>query len=67
MTPSQSEPPLRWQLIAIILMSVGLGTLLMTVLDKVLREESFIWYLLLTVLFVFAISANAIALLKRIP
>ena len=56
----------RWQLIGIILMSIGLGALFMTILDRVLRGESFVWWLVLAVLFIFAITTNAMALFKRI-
>ena len=57
----------RWQFFGIILMSVALGGALLTAFDKWLRGDSFVWWLLLAVMFVFAISTNCMALLKRIP
>jgi hypothetical protein len=57
----------RWLFFAIILMSVALGGALLTSFDEWLRGGSFVWWLLLAVMFVFAISTNCVALLKRIP
>jgi hypothetical protein len=66
MTPTPSRSATRWQFIGLILMSVALGGGLLTALEKWLRGESIVWYLVLPVLFVLAISMNAVALMKRI-
>jgi len=66
MTPTPSRSATRWQFIGLILMSVALGGGLLTALEKWLRGESIVWYLVLPVLFVLAISMNAVTLMKRI-
>jgi hypothetical protein len=66
MTPTPSKTSTLWQIIAIVTMSVGLGVLFLTAFDKWLRGDSFIWWLALCAVFVFSISANVMALLKRI-
>ena len=66
-TPTPSKAATRWQFIGVILMSVALGMFFATILDNWLRGESFIWWLLLAGVFIFAISTNTFAILKRIP
>jgi hypothetical protein len=64
-----AEPPksaARGQFVGVILMSVGLGTLIITAFDKWLRGESFVWWLLLSVLFVISIITVSMTVLKRI-
>jgi hypothetical protein len=67
MTSTPSKLTTRWQFFGLILMSVALGGMLLTAFDKWLRGDSFVWWLLLAVMFVFAISTNSLMLLKRIP
>ena len=54
------------RLIGIILLSVALGMMLITTLEEWLHGRSFIWWLLLSALFVVAVGANAAAVTKRI-
>ncbi|MGA3139414.1 MAG: hypothetical protein ABSD09_11090 [Xanthobacteraceae bacterium] len=54
------------RLIGIILLSVALGMMLTTTLEEWLRGRSFIWWLLLSLLFIVAVGANAWAVTKRI-
>ena len=51
-------------LIGVIIMSVGLGTLLTTAFEKWLRGKSFVWWVLLVVMFVFSITTVSVALLQ---
>jgi hypothetical protein len=67
MTSAPSKLATRWQFFGLILMSVALGGALLTAFDSWLRGYSFVWWLLLAVIFVFAISTNSMALLKRFP
>ena len=61
-----SQTATFWQLIGIILMSLGLGGGLLTAFDRWLRGDSFILPLVVAALFVFSISVNARTLLKRL-
>jgi hypothetical protein len=45
---------------------VALGMMLITTLEEWLRGRSFIWWLLLSALFLVAVGANAAAVTKRI-
>ena len=47
-------------------MSVGLGTLLVTVLDNWLRGYSTLWWLLLTLLILLAIVSVGVTLMTRL-
>jgi hypothetical protein len=66
MTPSPARSVTLGRLIGLILLSVALGMMLVTTLEEWLRGRSFIWWLLLAVLFVVAVGANAAAVTKRI-
>jgi hypothetical protein len=66
MTPSPARSVTLGRLIGLILLSVALGMMLVTTLEEWLRGRSFIWWLLLAVLFVVAVGANALAVTKRI-
>jgi endonuclease/exonuclease/phosphatase (EEP) superfamily protein YafD len=57
---------MRWLLPGIVLMSVGFGTLLTTVVDAWLRGQSYLWWLLLMLLLMLGIVAFAITLTTRI-
>jgi hypothetical protein len=67
MTSTPSKAMTCWHLFGLILMSVAFGVMLFTALDKWFRGDSIVWWLVLAVVFVFAISTNSILLLKRIP
>jgi hypothetical protein len=54
------------QLVSTILMGVALGGTLLNALESWLRGNSFVWWLGLSVLFVFTISVNTLAIFKRI-
>jgi len=56
----------RWLLLGLVLMSVGLGTLLVTVLDNWLRGYSTLWWLLLTLLILLAIVSVGVTLMTRL-
>ena len=47
-------------------MCVSFGMLLLTAFERWLRGQPFLWWLLLVLLMVFAISALSMTLLKRI-
>jgi hypothetical protein len=66
MTPTPTKSVMRWQFFGVMLMCVALGVLILTAFDNWLRGNSIVWWLLLVVIFVFAISANSMAILKRI-
>jgi sterol desaturase/sphingolipid hydroxylase (fatty acid hydroxylase superfamily) len=66
MTSSPAVSVTLGRLIGVILLSVALGMMLITTLEEWLRGRSFIWWLLLAVLFVVAVGANAAAVTKRI-
>jgi hypothetical protein len=66
MTSSPARSVTLGRLIGLILLSVALGMMLVTTLEEWLRGRSFIWWLLLAVLFVVAVGANAAAVTKRI-
>jgi hypothetical protein len=66
MTPSPARSVTLGRLIGLILLSVALGMMLVTTLEEWLRGRSFIWWLLLSALFVVAVGANALAVTKRI-
>ena len=57
---------MRWLLLGLVLMSVGLGTLLVTVLDNWLRGYSTLWWLLLTLLILLAIVSVGVTLMTRL-
>ena len=61
-----SQTATFWQLIGIILMSVGLGGGLLSTFERWLRGDSLILQLVVAALFIFSISVNARALLKRL-
>jgi hypothetical protein len=56
----------RGQFIGVIAMSVGLGWLLAAAFVMWLRGESFVWWVLLAVLFVLVITKLSMAVYKRI-
>ena len=68
--PCMPETPSRklmgLQLVSTILMGVALGGMLLSALESWLRGNSFVWWLGLSALFVFTISVNTLAILKRI-
>jgi hypothetical protein len=66
MTSSPAVSVTLGRLIGLILLSIALGMMLITTLEEWLRGRSFIWWLLLSVLFVVAVGANALAVTKRI-
>jgi hypothetical protein len=49
---------------ALLLMSVALGMLLLTALENWLQGNSFLWWLLLVLLDVFAVAAVSMSVLK---
>lgn len=57
---------MRSLLVGLVLMSIGLGMLLTTVLDSWLRGSSYLWGLLLALLLLFAIVAAGITVVTRI-
>lgn len=60
------KAPARLQFVGIIFMSIGLGVLLMTALDKWFRGDSMVWWLVLVALFAFVISVNSVTVMKRL-
>ena len=66
MTSSPAVSVTLGRLIGLILLSVALGMMLITTLEEWLHGRSFIWWLLLSALFVVAVGANAAAVTKRI-
>jgi hypothetical protein len=66
MTPSHARSVTLGRFIALILLSVALGMMLVSTFEEWLRGHSFIWWLLLSALFVVAVCANAVAVMKRI-
>jgi hypothetical protein len=57
---------MRSLLLGLVLMSIGLGTLLTTVLDNWLRGDSYLWWLLLMLLLLFAITSVGVTVMKRL-
>jgi hypothetical protein len=66
MTSSPAHSLTLGRLIGVILLSVALGMMLTTTLEEWLRGRSFVWWLLLSLLFVVAVAANATAVTKRV-
>ncbi len=66
MTSSPAHSLTLGRLIGVILLSVALGMMLTTTLEEWLRGRSFVWWLLLSLLFVVAVAANAAAVTKRV-
>jgi hypothetical protein len=66
MTSSPAHSLTLGRLIGVILLSVALGMMLTTTLEEWLRGHSFVWWLLLSLLFVVAVAANAAAVTKRV-
>src|SRR5580704_3393938 len=66
MTSSPAPSVTLGRLIGLILLSVALGMMLITTLEEWLRDRSFVWWLLLSALFLVAVGANAAAVTKRI-
>jgi hypothetical protein len=57
---------MRWLFVGVIGMSVGLGTLLITVLDNLMRGYSIFWWGMLTLLTMFAILVTGFTVMMRI-
>jgi hypothetical protein len=57
---------MRWLLPGLVLMSVGLGTLLVTVVDNWLRGYSTLWWLVLMLLLLPGIVSVGMTLMTRI-
>ncbi|MBM7486071.1 MULTISPECIES: hypothetical protein [Bradyrhizobium] len=57
---------MRWFLLNVIGMSVGLGTLLITVFDNWMRGYSIFWWVMLALLSMFSILINALMLVVRV-
>jgi hypothetical protein len=57
---------MRSLLLGLVLMSVGLGTLLTTVLDNWLRGNSYLWWLLLMLLLLLVITSVGVTVMKRL-
>jgi hypothetical protein len=57
---------MRWLFVGVIGMSVGLGTLLITVLDNLMRGYGIFWWAMLTLLMMFAILATGFTVMMRI-
>jgi hypothetical protein len=55
-----------WLLLNVIGMSVGLGTLLITVFDNWMRGYSIFWWVMLALLTIFSILVNALMLVVQI-
>jgi hypothetical protein len=64
--PSLGSP--SGQIVALVLLSFGAGTIMMLALTQFLRgDSSWWWWLLLMVVLCFPIVANSIRLRKQIP
>jgi hypothetical protein len=57
---------MRWLFVGVIGMSVGLGTLLITVLDNLMRGYGIFWWATLTLLTMFAILVTGFTVMMRI-
>lgn len=57
---------MRWLFVSVIGMSVGLGTLLITVLDNLMRGYGIFWWAMLTLLTMFAILVTGFTVMMRI-
>ncbi|MET4273246.1 MULTISPECIES: hypothetical protein [unclassified Bradyrhizobium] len=57
---------MRWLFVGVIGMSVGLGTLLITVLDNLMRGYGIFWWAMLTLLTMFAILVTGFTVMMRI-
>jgi hypothetical protein len=57
---------MRWLFVSVIGMSVGLGTLLITLLDNLLRGYSVFWWVMLTLLTLFSILVTGFTVMMRI-
>ena len=63
---SASTRATRSLFLALLLMCFSFGMLLLTAFESWLRGQPFLWWLLLVLLMVFAISTLSMTLLKRI-
>jgi hypothetical protein len=66
MTSIPSRSATLGRLIGLILLSVALGMMLVTALEEWLSGRSFLWWLLLSVMFLVSVCANAVAVTKRV-
>jgi hypothetical protein len=66
MAETPSRTLMRWQFVSIILMSVSLGGMLLIAFENWLRGNSFVWWLGLSALFAFSITAQTVRLLKQV-
>jgi hypothetical protein len=66
MVETPSRTILAWQFVGIILMGVALGGMLLSAFENWLRGNSFVWWLGLSAVFVFSITAQTVRLLKQI-
>ena len=66
MAPTPTVRTVRVQFFSLILMSIGLGMLIITALDNWLRGYTVIWWLALITVIIFAIGTASIAVVKRI-
>ena len=57
---------MRWFLLNVIGMSIGLGMLLITLFDNWMRGYSIFWWVMLALLSMFSILINALMLVVRI-
>lgn len=57
---------MRWLFVSVIGMSVGLGTLLITLLDNLMRCYSVFWWAMLTLLMLFSILVTGFTVMARI-